>query len=152
MSDSRYSIVVGMGSVAASRVAGGLDVEVRGCGWAMTAYVPDGDRAGVAGSLRRAEGFSLAKDPPDIPSSSTVTLWGPPNSGRPGWLTLAAATQMTYADGQYPHIDIGPAVAARVALLIEMGPEGMHERARQGDDGLFGARRRTDDNLRRVFG
>ena len=75
---------------------------------------------------------------------------------RPGWLSLSAATAMTWQDGQYPTVRIGQATAAALARLVEAlaGWEGSG--GAQNDavatDQLSGARRRTDENLRRAFG
>jgi len=127
-------IVQGWGQVGVRLARGGVEVEITGSGYSQLVLVSAADAGRVARDLRDGKEFSVR----GFGGSQEAILWAR-RASRSGWLSLSASTAMAYWDMQYPSVEIGPKVAARLAELIEPNP-------------LAGARRRRDDNLREVFG
>lgn len=141
-----HSIEIGRGRVEVTPAPGGVWVEVSDDSYSQSVLVPDCDRSHVASALRAGKNFETATWATVTVhrgggNSGTETLWARVALSEVAchFVVLSAATYQTYADMQYPSVNIGPKVAARLAELICPDP-------------LAGAKRRTDDNLRTMFG
>lgn len=122
-------------SVDVSPAGGGAVTVVVSNVFSEAVTVPADRVAGLAGALRTGGAFYYHSGAAGV----ALVIGATPLHN----LSLSAATAMTWQDGQYPTVWIGPDAAGRLAALVE---------AAAGVDPLSAARRRTDENLRSAFG